>query len=209
MTEGPDRGRLSGAVTRFAVIGMAIAVFALGALAIWSTRVAQDESDSITQVSLQTAAQLRAMQAQSIIRTQTNVLEHDYSEQSLAKLRAAQVALPKALAQMEAGGDPAGVEVARKALQLQSGLDAKIAIWLADLQQHPNAEHHGDDSSPGHRVDAILTQLEVLLNDSPSDPAVLLGKNLDEVTSSTRAVRRTASFSFRSGWAACWPAVGC
>ena len=186
MTISAGRSPLSRVVTRLAVVGMALAVLALGALAVWSTTVTQEETDGLTRVGVQTAGQLRAMQAQSVIRTQTNALEDDFTEEGLAKLRAGQAALPKALAQMESGGAAEAVEVARKAQQLQSGLDAKIEIWLADLR----AGRSLDESET--RTDEILTQLEILLNDSSSDPALLLGDKLDKVTSSTRAVRRTA-----------------
>jgi hypothetical protein len=90
-------------VARLGVLGMSVAIVALGVLAVWAAIVTQNGADGLTQAGVQTSGHLRAVQALSTIDTQTDVLEEEEDPRALRRLRRAQSVLDGALARMESG----------------------------------------------------------------------------------------------------------
>jgi diguanylate cyclase (GGDEF)-like protein len=178
---------------RIAVAGMSLAVVALGALAVWSAYVTQRESDDLTSVGVQTTGQLRAVQALSAMRIELRALEDDgVTEDRLSRLRAAQQMLPGALARMKAGDAAEPARVAGLAEPLARQLDPAVHAYITDPTGDILYKGEDDDDTTEDALEDIMQGLEVLLNDSGSDPADLLGTKLENVSSVGAAVRRTA-----------------
>jgi diguanylate cyclase (GGDEF)-like protein len=181
------------AVVRIAVFGMSLAVLALGVLAVWSAYATQQQSGDLTRVGVQTAGQLRALQALFVIRTETDAIEDDgATDERMARLREAQRILPEALARMESGDAPEAVAVARAARPIAARLDPAIERFLTDPMSDVNYKGDDNEDTAEDEMEGIVEELEVLLNDSESDPAVLLGRKLDAVNTTGTTVRNTA-----------------
>jgi diguanylate cyclase (GGDEF)-like protein len=180
-------------VVRLAMTGMALAVLALGALAVWSAYLTQRGADQLAGVGVQTTGQLRAVQSLSAMRIELTSLEDDgVTDAKLARLDAAQRLLAEALARMESGDAPEPALVARKAWPLQKRLGPAIDRYLTDPRGDILYKGEFDDDTTEDALEAVMEELDVLLADASSDPADLLGGRLANVTSTAVAVRRTA-----------------
>jgi diguanylate cyclase (GGDEF)-like protein len=188
---GPSRRSLL--IVRFAMTGMAVAVLALGALAVWSAYVTQHESDELAGVGVQTTGQLRAVQSLAAMRIELTSLEDDgVAPDKLARLDDAQRLLAEALTRMEAGDAPEPTRVAHRAWPLQRQLGPAIDHYLADPRGDILYKGEFDDDTSEEALENIMEGLEILLADSRSDPADLLDRKLANVTSTGVAVRHTA-----------------
>src|SRR5687767_563632 len=92
--------------TRLALLGMSLAVLALGALAVWSAVVTHDGAQGLSRAGVQTTGHLRAVQALSLIDTETDRLEDGFSRSGVRTVRRAQLLLDDALGRMARGGVP-------------------------------------------------------------------------------------------------------
>jgi diguanylate cyclase (GGDEF)-like protein len=167
-------------VARLGVLGMSVAIVALGVLAVWAAIVTQNGADGLTQAGVQTSGHLRAVQALSTIDTQTDVLEEEDDPRALRRLRRAQNVLAGALARMESGDVQEARRIAAEAKPLVMQLRETIERFLAD------------DSEAEEELEDVMSELQVVLNDLDHDPSGLLQTKLDEVTESEHAVRGTA-----------------
>jgi diguanylate cyclase (GGDEF)-like protein len=168
-------------VARLGVLGMSIAIVALGVLAVWAAIVTQNGADGLTQAGVQTSGHLRAVQALSTIDTQTDVLEEEEDPRALRRLRRAQSVLDGSLARMESGDVQEARRIAGEAKPIVARLRAAVERFLAD-----------DSEEAEEALEEVMSELQVLLNDLDDDPSGLLRTKLDEVTESEHAVRGTA-----------------
>jgi len=167
---------------------MALAVLALGALAVWSSLVTQNGASGLSQAGVQTSGHLRAVQAMSLIDTQTDVLEESTSPAEIKKLRNAQRVLDDALDRMERGDVREARLIAGEATPIVKRLKPAIELFLATP---PGFDSNGS-GGPEEAMEVIITELGVLLNDLDADPSKLLATKLDAVTATERTVRATA-----------------
>ena len=137
---------------------------------------------------MQTSGHLRALQALSLIDTSTDALEEGPNPTYSAKLRNAQRVLDESLVRMEAGEVPEAREIARTSKPLVRQLTPAVAAFLT---LPPGYDSDGS-SGPEERMENILDELMVVLNDLEADPSQHLTEQLDAVTDRERAVRATA-----------------
>jgi diguanylate cyclase (GGDEF)-like protein len=173
---------------RVAVIGMSLAVMALGALAVWAALVSQNGADGISRAGIQTSGHLRALQALSVIDTASDALEERIVPSELAKLRRAQPVLDDALDRMETGGFRQDSQIAAQGKPIVERLKPAIEEFLA---RPPGYDSDGS-SGAEERMENIMAELEMLLNDLDADPSQLLVTKLESVTATERTVRVTA-----------------
>jgi diguanylate cyclase (GGDEF)-like protein len=173
---------------RMAVGGMSLAVVALGVLAVWAAIVTQNEAAGLSRAGVQTSGHLRAVQALSMLDTSSDALETRLSPRELRTLRRSQRVLDDSLDRMRNGEVLHATRVAVKAKRIVQRL--KPAVELA-LVRPPG--YDALDTRPAElRLEALITQLQVLLNDLGSDPSRTLEAKLDSVTATERTVRATA-----------------
>jgi diguanylate cyclase (GGDEF)-like protein len=173
---------------RIAVAGMSLAVVALGALAVWAAIVSQNGADGLSQAGLQTSGHLRAIQALTLIDTQTDSLEKGTNRADLQKVRRAQRLLDDALDRMAAGEIRDAARLAEAGRPIVLKLKPAIEQFLANP---PGFDSNGA-SGPEAKMEAIIAELQTLLNVSDPDPSQLLAEKLDAVSDTERTVRRTA-----------------
>jgi diguanylate cyclase (GGDEF)-like protein len=174
-------------VARLAVVGMALAVVALGALAVWAAIVTQNGAHGLSRAGVQTSGHLRAVQALSVLDTQTDALEDGVTDSKLRRLRRAQGALREAVERMETGGVAQASRIARDAQPLLRRLDPAVDHFLAAPSAGGEIDLEAEDE-----MDDLIADLQQLLNQSGSDPSKLLASQLEAVTGSERTVRGTA-----------------
>jgi diguanylate cyclase (GGDEF)-like protein len=167
---------------------MFVAVVSLGTLAVWSAIVTQNGAQDLSQAGVQTSGHLRALQALSLIDTSTDALEKGPIPRELAKLRHAQRLLDESLLRMEAGGVEEALRIARIGKPLARQLNPAVEEFLA---VPPGFDSDGS-SGPEERMEDILDELMVVLNDLDADASQHLTEQLDAVTDRERAVRATA-----------------
>ena len=172
-------------LARIAVVGMSLAVLALGALAVWATVVTKNGADGLSQAGVQTSGHLRAVQAVSLIDTSTDALEARIVPSELAKVRQAQRVLDEALDRMRNGGVREASRIAGRSDPLVRRLKPAIEQFLA---RPPGYDSDGTEET----MDSIIRELQVVLNDLDSDPSQLLATKLESVTATERTVRATA-----------------
>jgi diguanylate cyclase (GGDEF)-like protein len=175
-------------LSRVAVVGMSLAVMALGALAVWSALVSQNGADGISRAGVQTSGHLRAVQALSVIDTSSDALEERIVPGELARLRTAQHMLDDALDRMETGGFRQDSRIAEQGEPIVARLKPAIEAFLA---RPPGYDSNGS-SGAEEKMENIMGQLEVLLNDLDADPSRLLVTKLESVTATEHTVRVTA-----------------
>jgi diguanylate cyclase (GGDEF)-like protein len=173
---------------RIAVAGMSLAVVALGGLAVWASIVTQNGAAGLSQAGVQTSGHLRAVQALSLIDTSTDALEEELVPSELAKLRQAQVVLDEALGRMETGGVLEASRIAEQSKPIVIRLKPVIEEFLA---RPPGFDSDGTEGAE-ERMENIMTELQIVLNDLDSDPSQLLNTTLASVTATERTVRGTA-----------------
>ena len=190
---------------RIAVAGMALAVAALGALAIWAAIVTQNGAHGLTHAGVQTSGHLRAIQALSIIDTSSDELEQGIIPSELAKLRRGQRVLDDALDRMQNGEVREARQIATRAKPIMRVMKPRIERFLA------RPPGYNSDGTAGREaaMEASLGELQLLLNDLDSDPSGLLTEKLAAVTASERTVRRTAFVLIPLGLGSVWCARGC
>ncbi|MBG0831495.1 hypothetical protein HS041_27535 [Planomonospora sp. ID67723] len=133
---------------------------------------------------MQITGQLQAVQAPYVIRTEVEVLQEEFTDASLIRLRDAQRRLPDGLRRMAVGEAPEPVSVAAQAQPLAEKLDSAIERFLTDPRDDILCRcDDGDDAA-----EALIENLEKLLNDSGSDPARLLGDKLHTVEETAHRV---------------------
>ena len=174
-------------LARVAVAGMSLAVVALGALAVWAAIVTQDGASGLSRAGVQTSGHLRAVQALSLVDTQTDALEDGLVPREVEKLREAQRVLDDALDRMERGGVPEASRIAHRSAPIMRRLKPAINRFLA------RPADGGDDSTAvEEEMELVITELQLLLNDLDPDPSRLLAAKLEAVTATERTVRATA-----------------
>ena len=184
----PSRGSRSRVVERLALTGMALAVVALGALALWAAVVTQNNAAGLSEAGVQTSGHLRALQAVNKIDTETDLLGEDSGAHGLGGLRKAQLILDDALERMERGGLVEDSRIAREARPRNRALEPAIqGLLAAQRSRDPDRLESADD-----RADNVVEGLQLLLNDVREDPSQHLTAKLEAVTDLERAVRRTA-----------------
>jgi diguanylate cyclase (GGDEF)-like protein len=167
---------------------MSLAVVALGALAVWAAIVTQNGATGLSEAGVQTSGHLRAVQALSMLDTSTDALEERMIPGELAKVRESQRVLDDALARMESGQVRPARLVAKRAKPIVRRLKPAVENFLA---RPPGYDSDGT-TGPEKKMEDIMGELEVLLNDLGTDPSRLLTMQLDSVSASERAVRNTA-----------------
>jgi diguanylate cyclase (GGDEF)-like protein len=167
---------------------MSLAVVALGALAVWAAIVTQNGAAGLSQAGVQTSGHLRAVQALSMLDTSTDALEKRMVPSELAKVRESQRVLDDALARMASGQVRDSRLVAKRAKPIVRRLKPAVENFLA---RPPGYDSNGT-TGPEKKMEDIMGELEVLLNDLGTDPSHLLTTQLDSVSASERAVRNTA-----------------
>ena len=167
---------------------MSLAVLALGGLAVWAAIVSQNGAAGLSQAGVQTSGHLRAVQALSLIDTSSDALEEEIVPSELAKLRSAQRVLDEALDRMENGGVLEASQIARKSKPIVGRLKPTIEEFLA---RPPGFDSDGTEGAE-EKMENIMTELQVVLNDLDSDPSQLLNTKLESVTATERTVRATA-----------------
>jgi diguanylate cyclase (GGDEF)-like protein len=158
-------------------------------LAVWASIVTQKGADGLTQAGVQTSGHLRAVQAVSMIDTQSDLLEESNDPRELRRLRSAQNVLDSALDRMERGGVREATRIAAAAKPIVARLRPAIDRFLATRR---GGDTDGSEG-PEEAMENIIGELQVLLNDLDADPSLLLKTKLGDVTASARAVRGTAS----------------
>jgi signal transduction histidine kinase len=171
-----------------AVIGMSLAVVALGSLSVWAAIVTQNGAQGLSRAGVQTSGHLRAVQALSLIDTSTDALEARVVPVHLRELRTAQRVLDEALDRMDSGGVLEESRIAGRAKPLVQRLKPKIQRFLATP---PGFDSDGS-SGAEQEMENVIEELAVLLNDLDSDPSQLLVTKLASVTATERTVRVTA-----------------
>jgi diguanylate cyclase (GGDEF)-like protein len=175
-------------LARIAVAGMCVAVVALGALAVWAALVTQNGAGGLSRAGVQTSGHLRAVQALSLIDTQTDVLETEIDPAELAKLREAQRVLADSLDRMQHGGVPEASRLAHEAAPIVRRMTPAIDRFLARPPGYDSDGNTGDEET----MERIIGELQALLNDLESDPSRLLAAKLASVSATERTVRATA-----------------
>jgi diguanylate cyclase (GGDEF)-like protein len=175
-------------VSRLAVAGMALAFLAVGSLAVWAAVVTQNGAQDLSRAGVQTSGHVRALQALSTIDTQTDGLEEEVDPVELRKLREAQAILAEALVRMERGGVVEQRRIARDVERTLTRLNPAIEHFLAAPRDNEDAMVAAEEE-----MEVIMEVAQVRLNDLRSDPSNLLAAELESVTASERAVRRTAT----------------
>jgi diguanylate cyclase (GGDEF)-like protein len=173
---------------RIAVAGVSLAVLALGALAVWAAIVSQNGAHGLSRAGVQTSGHLRATQALSLIDTSTDELEVERVSIEIVKLRNAQRVLDDALDRMENGGVLEASLIAGEAKPLVRRLKPAIEQFL---YQPPGFDSSGQ-TGPEEKMENIIGELSVILNDLDADPSQLLAEELESVTATERTVRVTA-----------------
>ena len=168
----------------------------------WAAIASQKGADGLTKAGVQTSGHLRAVQALSLLDTSSDGLETRIVPAELAKLRRAQQVLDNALARMEHGGVLQASRIADDAKPIVRRLKPAIDQFLA---RPPGYDSDGS-SGAEEKMENIMSELEVLLNDLDADPSRLLGTKLEAVTTSERRVRLTAFVLIPLGLGA---AAGC
>ena len=184
----PNPSAPSKNLARVAVVGISLAVVALGSLSMWAAIVAQNGADGLSRAGVQTSGHLRAVQALSLIDTSTDALEERIVPADLRRLRSAQVVLDEALDRMESGGVIEARRLAGRAQPIVQRLKPAIERFLA---KPPGFDSDGS-SGAEEEMENIMSELSVLLNDLDSDPSQLLVTQLASVTATERTVRLTA-----------------
>jgi diguanylate cyclase (GGDEF)-like protein len=174
-------------VARLAVVGMALAVTALGALAVWAAIVTQNGAHELSRVGVQTSGHLGAVQALSVLDTQTDALEDGVTERKLRRLRRAQGTIRASVERMQTGGVAQARRIARDAQPLLARLDPAVDRFLAGPARGGEIDEAADEE-----MDDVIADLQRLLNQSDADPSELLASQLEDVTGSERTVRGTA-----------------
>ncbi|HYP48394.1 MAG TPA: diguanylate cyclase [Thermoleophilaceae bacterium] len=167
---------------------MAVAVLALGALAVWAAIVSQNGAQGLSQAGVQTSGHLRAVQAISLLDTSADSLEEEVVASELAKLRNAQRVLDDALARMENGE----VRQARRIAQQAKPIVARLKPAVERSLARPPEDESAAATAAEEDLEDRITELQVLLNDLGTDPSGLLAAKLESVTASERTVRLTA-----------------
>ncbi len=167
---------------------MSLAVLALGSLAVWSAIVAQNGAAGLSRAGVQTSGHLRAVQSLSLIDTSTDALEEGASATELRKLRNAQKVLDDSLQRMESGGVLEASQIAKRSKPIVRRLKPTIEQFLA---APPGYDSDGTVGAE-ERMENLLTELEVVLNDLDADPSRLLATELESVTATEKLVRATA-----------------
>jgi diguanylate cyclase (GGDEF)-like protein len=179
-------------MARITVVGVALAVVALGGLALWSAIVTKAQADELSRTSVQVTGHLRAVQALSIIRMQTDALEDDYNPQRLAELRAAQNILLEGLDRMESGEAAEVARVARDARPLAEQIPAAVQRFVTDPKSDINCDGEDCDGTAEFTLGDKLTALSLILNDPSRDPADLLDDRLETVSAADSTIRSAA-----------------
>jgi diguanylate cyclase (GGDEF)-like protein len=170
------------------VVGISLAVLGLGTLAVWAAIVTQNGAEGLTRAGVQTSGHLRAVQALSLIDTETDALEERIIPSRLAKLRRAQRVLDEALARMEHGGVRQASRIAEDARPIMLRLKPEIERFLA---RPPGVDSDGS-SGDEEAMENTMAELQQILNDLDPDPSHLLATKLGSVTASERRIRQTA-----------------
>lgn len=166
---------------------MTIAVLALGALAVWSSIVTQNGASGLSRAGVQTSGHLRAMQAMSLIDTSTDDLDGGANLSALRKLRNAQAVLDDALDRMDNGDVREATQIADRSKPLVQRLTPAIEAFIAAPLGQDNP-----DNAVEERMDSLITELQVVLNNLDADPSRLLATELETVTATEKLVRATA-----------------
>jgi len=166
---------------------MSLAVVALGALAVWAAIVTQNGASSLSRAGVQTSGHLRALQSLSLVDTQTDLLETKVDARELAKLRKAQEVLDDSLDRMEHGGVREASRIADEAQPIVRRMKPAIDRFLS------RPPGYDSDGSTGNeeRMERIMAELQVLLNDLEPDPSRLLTAKLGAVNKTEQTVRLT------------------
>jgi diguanylate cyclase (GGDEF)-like protein len=186
MASSPQPPAPSKLVAGAAVIGMSLAVLVLGTLAVWTAIVAQNGAQTLSEAGIQTSGHLRAIQSLSLIDTSTDALEERIIPSELAKVRSAQVVLDDSLGRMETGAASKTTEIANEGKPIVRRLKPAINRFLA---RPPGYDSNGT-SGPEKKMEDIMEQLQVLLNNLDADPSKVFTTQLASVTASEATVRR-------------------
>ncbi|HEX8631451.1 MAG TPA: HD domain-containing phosphohydrolase [Catenuloplanes sp.] len=193
MTVSGDNSAAPRLLTRVTVIGMSLAVLALGGLAVWSAYVAQGEARGLARAGVQITGQLGTVQALYVIRMESDALEDEFTDAGVARLRTAVREMPANLARMESGDSAEATRVARTATPLAIRLAPAVERFLADPKGDIRYRGDDGDDTAEDAMEEIIAELELLLNDSGSDPAQLLNGKLARVTAAGQTVGRAAA----------------
>jgi len=150
----------------------------------------------LSRAGVQITGQLRAVQALYVVRAETNALEIELTDDGLARLRAAVQLIPVELARMESGDSVEAAQVARRAQPLARELDPAVERFLADPRgdiRYRGEDGITEDDTSEDAMEEVIGELERLLSDSDSDPALLLTGKLENVTDAGVAVRSAAA----------------
>ena len=188
MSPSPHPAARSKLLARCAVAGMSLAVVALGALAVWAAIVTQDGARGLSRAGVQTSGHLRAVQSLSLIDTQTDALEAGIVPREVKKLRQAQQVLDDSLDRMEHGGVLEASRIADESTPIVRRMKPAINRFLA---RPPGFDSDGNTGAE-EKMERIMTELQVVLNDLDADPSRLLAAKLDSVSATERTVRGTA-----------------
>ena len=167
---------------------MSLAVLSLGVLAVWAAIVTQNGAAGLSAAGVQTSGHLRAIQALSLIDTQTDSLDERTTPSGVARLREAQRVLDDSLDRMEHGGVRQATLIAVEGKPIVDQLKPSIDRFLA----RPPGYDRDDTVAAEEEMDESIEELQVVLNDLDPDPSLLLKTKLKSVTATERTVRRTA-----------------
>jgi diguanylate cyclase (GGDEF)-like protein len=174
------------------VVGMSLAVLALGGLAAWSALVTTREAAALADTGVQINGQLGAVQSLHVIRMESARLEDGYTEDGVMRLRAAIEAIPADLELMGAGDSIETARVAGQAKPVAAKLGPVVEAWLADPRGDVLYRGEDDDDTSEVAMEEVVSELDRLLSDSEADPAQLLAGKLERVTEAGQAVSRAA-----------------
>jgi diguanylate cyclase (GGDEF)-like protein len=192
---------------RIAVVGMFLAVLALGTLAVWSSIVTQNGAAGLSGAGVQTSGHLRAIQALSLINSSADGLEAGPNPVHLKKLRNAQKVLDDALYRMQNGEVRDAQLIAGESKPIVRRLKPAIEWFLTACvvkrvvgaptvacvsPTTPPGFDSKANGGPEKLMEDTMRELEVVLNDLDSDPSQLLTTELASVTATERTVRATA-----------------
>lgn len=175
-------------VARLAVAGMSLAVVLLGALAVWAALTIESGARGLTEAGVQTSDHLRAVQALSVVDTQSDVLEDEVVAEEVRKLRAAQRVLDNALCRMEHGGVAESRLIAQRAKPVAAELRPLIDAFL----KAPRGGDGAETAAAEENMEVVMEYLQIVLNDLDHDPSQALTERLRAVNDSEETV----------GWAA-------
>jgi diguanylate cyclase (GGDEF)-like protein len=177
-------------LTRVTVVGMSVAVLALGGLAAWSALGTTRDAAALAGTGAQINGQLGAVQSLYVIRTEAAKLEDEYTDDGVARMRAAVQAIPADLARMAVGDSTETARVARQAMPVAAQLGPVIEQWIADPRGDVRYKGEDDDDASEEVMEEVINELDSLLSDSEADPAQLLTGKLDKVTDAGQAISR-------------------